>query len=84
MHKKLLILTTGLVVTAALWLSIPSAFGAPKERHPKIRAAISALEAAKTEMQGAAHDFGGHRVAALASCDDAIKQLQEALKYDQD
>ncbi|HZQ46125.1 MAG TPA: hypothetical protein VFC07_03870 [Verrucomicrobiae bacterium] len=83
MNKKLLMFLTGLVVMAALWMTIPSAFGAPKERHPKIRAAITALEAAKTEMQGAAHDFGGHRVAAIASCDEAIKQLQEALKYDQ-
>ena len=75
-------IATGLVVTAALWLSVPSATGAPKERHPRIRSAIVSLEAAKKEMQDASHDFGGHRVAALASCDEAIKQLQEALKYD--
>ena len=65
-----------------LVLAVPSAMAQTKERHPKIRAAIVALEAARTEMKEAAHDFGGHRVAALASCDEAIKQLQEALKYD--
>jgi hypothetical protein len=35
-------------------------------------------------MQHAAHDFGGHRAAALAECDRAIEQLQLALQYDKD
>lgn len=52
------------------------------ERHPAIRAAIRALEKAKIEMQNADHDFGGHRVAALAECDSAIAQLRLALQYD--
>ena len=33
-------------------------------------------------MEHAAHDFGGHRVAALKECDEAIRQLREALRYD--
>ncbi|HZR28333.1 MAG TPA: hypothetical protein VFA71_06100 [Terriglobales bacterium] len=53
-----------------------------KERHPSIRAAIRALEKAKDDMQHADHDFGGHRVEALEAVDNAIKQLNEALKYD--
>jgi hypothetical protein len=52
------------------------------ERHPAIHRAIGALEAAKADMQHAAHDFGGHRAAALEECDKAIVQLKEALKYD--
>ena len=52
------------------------------ERHPEIRHAIKSLEKAKAYMQNAAHDFGGHREAALRACDDAIKQLNEALQYD--
>jgi hypothetical protein len=32
-------------------------------------------------MQAAAHDYGGHRQAALAACDNAINQLQLALQY---
>jgi hypothetical protein len=60
----------------------PAQSGAKKERHPAIRAAIRALQSAKIEMQNAAHDFGGHRAAALAECDKAIAQLQLALQYD--
>ena len=53
-----------------------------KERHPKIKAAIHALEVAKMDMNKAAHDFGGHRVEALAACDKAIEQLKLCLDYD--
>jgi len=56
--------------------------GEKNERHPEIRHAIRSLEKARDYMQNAAHDFGGHREAALKACDDAIKQLNEALKYD--
>src|SRR5579859_6506846 len=60
----------------------PATPGAPhRGRHPAIRAAISALERAKADMQAAAHDFGGHRVDAIAACDAAIAQLKLALQY---
>jgi len=52
------------------------------ERHPHIRTAIHELQEARKELQTAAHDFGGHRVEALRSCDEAIHQLQLALQYD--
>jgi hypothetical protein len=55
---------------------------AQAEPHPKIHEAIDALEAAKNDMQHAAHDFGGHRVEALRACDEAIRQLRLALQYD--
>lgn len=50
-------------------------------RHPAIRMAIGALERAKADLQAAAHDFGGHRVDAIAACDAAIAQLRLALQY---
>src|SRR5450759_5996868 len=56
--------------------------GVRRERHPEIRRAIAALERAKTDMQRASHDFGGHRADALAACDKAIEQLKLALQYD--
>ncbi len=63
----------------------PAAPGAPhtpvRNRHPAIHSAIGALERAKAEMQAAAHDYGGHRVEAIAACDAAIAQLRLALQY---
>src|SRR5579864_3722125 len=52
------------------------------EPHPELNQAIRALEAAKAHLRGAAHDFGGHRAAALAAVDLALAQLRAALVYD--
>lgn len=52
------------------------------ERHPEIRKAIRALERARTDLQDASRDLGGHRADALAATDNAIKQLQLALQSD--
>ena len=94
--KKLLGVVALLVVTIALVFAIqtpatskpaPAATAtsaAYPERHPQIREAIAALRRAKEHMEHAAHDFGGHRVEALRATDDAIRQLEECLKYDKD
>jgi hypothetical protein len=52
------------------------------EPHPHLRGAINELQAARKELQTAAHDFGGHRAAAIRAVDAAIVQLREAQKYD--
>ncbi len=54
------------------------------EPHPHIKAAVAELEAARTELKTAAHDFGGHRVAAIRAVDAAIKQLRLAQRYDKE
>ena len=53
------------------------------ERHPKIRQAINALEAARGDLQDAARDFCGHRAEALEAVNHAIEQLNLALASDQ-
>jgi hypothetical protein len=72
------------IITVAEQATRPQAAAARNRRepHPEIRKAIAALESAKNAMQHASHDFGGHRVAALAACDRAIEQLRLALQYD--
>jgi F0F1-type ATP synthase membrane subunit b/b' len=55
---------------------------AAEERHPNIRAAIDALEHAKTDLQNAAHDYHGHRVEALEAVNHALEQLRLALDCD--
>jgi uncharacterized protein (DUF1810 family) len=52
-----------------------------KAAHPRIVKAINAIEDAIAYLRAAPHDFGGHRVAAIADCEKAVKQLREALKY---
>jgi len=52
------------------------------EPHPHIKSAITELQAARTELQTAAHDFGGHRVDAIKAIDNALKQLRLAEKFD--
>lgn len=67
---------------AATGLALVADIAEAQERHPEIRRAIRARENARNYMEHAAHDFGGHRVAALKECDEAIRQLREALRYD--
>jgi hypothetical protein len=57
--------------------------GEGQERHPQIVAAKRALENARRHLQAAKHDFGGHRVKALELTDQAIRECEEALRYDQ-
>jgi len=54
------------------------------EPHPEIREAIASLRRAKDHLEHAAHDFGGHRVEAIKTTDEAIRQLQDCLNYDRD
>jgi hypothetical protein len=57
---------------------------ASAERHPLIRRAINALDAARTDLQQAAHDFKGHRAEALEAINRAQNQLRQALACDKD
>ena len=62
----------------------PAAQGAGakgKGGHPRIHAAIKALEAAKAELVAAPHDFGGHRADAVKAVDNAVSQLNLALQF---
>jgi hypothetical protein len=76
--------SVGPLVAAAQQAAAPmkKGGGARRERHPEIRKAIAALERAKTDLQRANHDFGGHRAEALEACNNAIAQLKLALQYD--
>jgi len=55
---------------------------AGKEAHPRLIAARKKLEEAKKELQAAPEDFGGHKVEAIKSIDEALKHLQLALAVD--
>jgi len=52
------------------------------QRHPEIHAAIDSLRHAREHLEHAAHDYHGHRDAAIHAIDGAIEQLEVCLKYD--
>ena len=80
MVKKLL--AAGMMLGFLMSMTMVATPAQAKERHPKIRAAIKALDAAKWDLNHAAHDFGGHRVDALAAIDKAQEQLNLCLQFD--
>ncbi len=53
-----------------------------REPHPRIVAAMRALENAKKELQAAERDFGGHRTKAVEHVDQALRECREALATD--
>jgi hypothetical protein len=63
-------------------LLAPAYSRAGAEQHPLIRRAMAALQAARTDLQNAAHDYCGHRVEALEATNAALAQLQQALACD--
>jgi hypothetical protein len=54
----------------------------PQERHPRIRSAMESLRDAQEYMRTAAHDFCGHKAAAMRANEAAIQQLRLALECD--
>jgi hypothetical protein len=75
------------IAAAAIPAATPQPAASPAalpEPHPEIRAAIGALRNARAHLEHAAHDFGGHRVEAIKTIDESLRQLQECLKYDKD
>jgi len=54
----------------------------PQERHPRIRAAVESLRDAEEYMRTAAHDFCGHKAAAMRATQTALTQLRLAQECD--
>jgi hypothetical protein len=53
------------------------------ERHPEMQIAIRHLERVKSLLEHkAAHDFGGHKKAAIGHIDQAIEELRAGLQSD--
>ena len=79
-----LAMATILALSLGTPASLNSAQKKTSETHPEIRSAINSLQKAKAHLTLANHDFGGHRDDAVKACDEAIKQLNEAMKFDKD
>ena len=85
---------TAMVFALTLSTAVRTSMAAPKPQpatpaaapapamHPEIRSALDSLERAKVHLKEARHDFGGHRVDAIAAIDAAERQLNICMKYD--
>ena len=95
---KRYLVSTAAIVTLTLALTFPVAVPAapptpqpnpaaapaakPVPPHPEIQNALEALRVAREHLNHAAHDFGGHRVEAIRSIDEAINQLKVCMRYE--
>jgi exonuclease VII large subunit len=80
MKRLILSLPVLLILLAPIVAPTPSrASGAA---HPLIKRAVTALQAARNDLQNAAHDYCGHRVEALEATNAVLMQLQQALACD--
>ena len=72
----------GLVFGVLLTIGGASVYGQnEREMHPRLASAIAALKDARSYLVAAPHDFGGHKADAIRATDDAIRQLEFALRY---
>jgi hypothetical protein len=53
----------------------------PPQQFPRLQAAITCLNDAIDFLNKAPNDFGGHKAAAIAASQTAIRQLQAAMAY---
>ena len=73
---------SGIVLGAVLSAGVFT-LSAQNERamHPRIVAAIEALKEAHAYLAAAPHDFGGHKADAMRASENALRELNLALKY---
>jgi hypothetical protein len=66
----------------SLVLSFTSAAFAAPEAQPEMRAALAHLQEAKKALESASHDKGGHRAKAVALVNQAIRQVEAGIAFD--
>lgn len=72
---------TLIAATAAFFLG-GLANHAHAERQPRMRDALGHLEKALTSLKNANSDKGGHRVKAIGLTEQAISEVREGIKFD--
>ena len=70
MRRLALVVATGLVFAVGV---------ARAQEHPQMEEAKKDLQAAKTALQAADHDYGGHRKQAIESIDKALGHINQGL-----
>jgi hypothetical protein len=86
--------TAGIVLGTIMMLTLSGNLVIPQDRqqgqeemrrreHPRMYAAISALEDSIAYMESSREGFGGHKRAAIRASQQAVRELQAALRYAQ-
>jgi 16S rRNA G527 N7-methylase RsmG len=79
-------ISAAVIVSAIAFATFPvqaESYQQEKQGHPRIARAIHELREVVKYLEAAPHDFGGAKAAAIASSNQAIKDLQAALAYRQ-
>jgi len=73
-----------IVITLLVITAIASGFvaGRATADQPRMQAAIGHLKLARTELEHADRDKGGHREAALKFTNDAIAECERGVRFD--
>jgi hypothetical protein len=73
-----------IVITLLVITAIASGFvaGRASADQPRMQAALEHLRLARTELEHADRDKGGHREAALKFTNDAIAEVERGVRYD--
>jgi len=71
------------VMLLVVGLMIGGAVASYAMDQPHMMAALEHLRVAKTELERAEHDKGGHRVKAIEIINHAIEQVQKGIEADE-
>ena len=66
----------------AAFIAVSATPTASAEPQPHMQAALATLKTAKDQLQKATPDKGGHRVKAIALCDQAIEEVKKGIEFD--
>ncbi len=69
----------GLVLASSLLVASAGAFA---DKQPNMEAALVRLKEAKEALERATHDKGGHRMKAIQLINEASKEVQAGIDYD--
>jgi hypothetical protein len=71
-----------LIALVAIILGKDAVTGAEAEPQPRMQDALGHLLSARDSLQAASRDKGGHRAKALSATNQAIKQVEAGIRYD--
>lgn len=71
-------------IALAVFFAVAGGFAgkALAEPQPKMEEALRLLRDAKGVLEKASHDKGGHRAKAIEHVNEAIKEVEEGIKFD--